>query len=253
VDFRILGPLEVEEAGGLLPIGGAKQRALLAILLLRANEVVAKDRLIDELWGGQPPATATTALQVHVSQLRKVLDPQATRGDAELLVTRAPGYVLRVEPEQVDLRRFERLLAEGKTAFADGDAETARERLGAALALWRGRPLGDLAAVPFARHEGLRLEELRLAAREDRIDADLALGRHAEIVSELEGLVSEYPLRERLRSQQMLALYRCGRQADALDAYRKGRRLLVEDLGLMPGGALQRLERAILNQDPSLT
>jgi DNA-binding SARP family transcriptional activator len=252
MEFRILGPLEVEEAGRLLPLGGAKQRALLAILLLHANEVVPRDRLIDELWGGAPPDTATTALQVHVSQLRKLLDPAATRGDEELLVTRTPGYVLRVEPAQLDLRRFEALVAEGKAALAKGDAESARERLAEGLALWRGRPLSDLDSAPFARAEGLRLEELRLAALEERIEADLALGRHADLVSELEGLVVHHPLRERLRGQLMLALYRCGRQADALDAYRKGRRLLDEELGLEPGEALQRLERAILNQDPAL-
>jgi YVTN family beta-propeller protein len=252
MEFRILGPLEVEEAGRRLPLGGGKQRALLAILLVHANEVVSRDRLIEELWGGSPPQTATTALQVHVSQLRKLLDPGATRGEEELLVTRAPGYVLRVERDRIDLGRFEALVAAGKAALAKGDAQRAREQLVEALALWRGRPLGDLETAPFAQAESLRLEELRLGALEERIEADLALGRHADLVPELEGLVSQEPLRERLRWQLMLALYRCGRQADALDVYRKGRRVLDEELGLEPGEALQRLERAILNQDSEL-
>jgi YVTN family beta-propeller protein len=252
MEFRILGPLEVEEAGRLLPVGGTKQRALLALLLLHANEVVSRDRLIEELWGGSPPESGRTALQMHVSQLRKVLDPGATRGDEELLVTRAPGYVLRVERERIDLGRFETLVAAGRTALADGDAEGAREQLAGALALWRGHPLADLDSLPFAEAEALRLEELRLAALEERIDADLALGRHAELVAELERLVSQEPLRERLRGQLMLALYRSGRQAEALEVYRKARQALAEELGLEPGEALQRLERGILNQDPSL-
>jgi YVTN family beta-propeller protein len=253
MEFRILGPLEVEEAGRPLPLGGAKQRALLALLLLHANEVVSSDRLIDELWGGSPPESGRTALQVHVSQLRKLLDPDATRGDRELLVTRAPGYVLRVEPDSIDLTRFEALVAAGKVALARGDAEAAREQLVGALALWRGRPLADLESLPFAQAEAHQLEELRLAALEERVDADLALGSHAELVPELERLVLQEPLRERLRAQLMLALYRSGRQAEALDVYRRGRRELAEGLGLEPGEELQRLERAILNQDPALS
>ena len=252
MEFRILGPLEVEEAGRLLPLGGAKQRALLALLLLHADEVVSRDRLIDELWGGSPPDSGRTALQVHVSQLRKLLDPDATRGDEELLVTRAPGYALRVGRESIDLGRFEALVAAGKAELAEGNAEQAHEHLAAALALWRGRALADLEAVPFAQAESRRLEDLRLAALEERLDADLALGRSAELIPELERLVAKEPLRERLRGQLMLALYRCGRQADALEVYRSGRRLLDEELGLQPDDGLQRLERAILNHDPSL-
>jgi YVTN family beta-propeller protein len=253
MEFRILGPLEVEEDGRLLPISGTKQRALVALLLLHANEVVSRDRLLDELWGGSPPESGRTALQVHISQLRKLLDPGAVRGDLELLVTRAPGYMLRTEPESIDLARFEMLFAAGKSALATGDAEAARERLAGALALWRGRPLADLDLVPFAQAEATRLEELRLAVLEKRIDADLALGRHADLVLELERLVSQEPLRERPRAQLMLALYRSGRQAEALDVYRKARRRLADELGLEPGEELQRLERAILNQAPELS
>jgi DNA-binding SARP family transcriptional activator/DNA-binding beta-propeller fold protein YncE len=252
MEFRILGPLEVEEAGQLLPLGGTKQRALLAFLLLHAGEVVSRDRLIDELWGGSPPDSGRTALQVHVSQLRKLLDPDATRGDEELLVTRTPGYALRVGRESIDLGRFEALVAAGKAELAEGNAEEAYEHLAGALALWRGRALADLEAVPFAQAESRRLEELRLAALEERLDADLALGRSAELIPELERLVAKEPLRERLRAQLMLALYRCGRQADALEVYRSVRRLLDEELGLQPDDELQRLERAILNHDPSL-
>jgi DNA-binding SARP family transcriptional activator len=252
MEFRILGPLEVEAEGRLIAMGGTKQRALLALLLLHANEVVSQDRLIDELWAGSPPDSGKTALQMHVSQLRKLLDPNATRGDEELLITRAPGYALRVEHERIDLRQFETLVAAGKAALADGDAEKAHEHLAGALALWRGRALADIETIPFAEAESRRLEELRLAALEDRLDADLALGRTAELIPELERLLAQEPLRERTRGQLMLALYRSGRQANALEVYRSGRRLLDEELGLEPGDDLQRLERAILNHDPSL-
>ena len=253
MEFRILGPLEVEEAGRLLPLGGTKQRAVLALLLLHANEVVSQERLIDELWDGSPPESGRTALQMHVSQLRKLLDPDAARGDEELLVTRAPGYVLRVERDRIDVGRFEALVAAGTAALSNGNPDAAHEHLAGALALWRGHALGDLVAVPFAQAEALRLEELRLAAIEERIDADLALGRDSELVAELERLVAQEPLRERLRGQLMLALYRSGRQAEALDVYRRARRKLAEELGLEPGEALQQLERAILNQDPALS
>ena len=252
MEFGILGPLEATEDGRPLALGGTKQRSLLAMLLLHANEAVSRERLIDALWEGQPPESAATALQVYVSQLRKVLDPGATRGGQELLVTRAPGYALQVEAEQFDLRRFERLLSEGRAALARGKAETARTALAEALGLWRGAALADLETVPFAQREAPRLEELRLAALEERVEADLALGRHADLVTELEPLTAAHPLRERLRGQLMLALYRAGRQADALAAYQEGRRALVDELGLEPGDALQQLERAILNHDPAL-
>lgn len=245
MEFQILGPLEATEQGRPLPLGAHKQRALLALLLLRRGEVVSADRLIDELWGEQPPRTATKSLQVHVSHLRKAL------GDG-VLETRGRGYVLQVDREQVDVERFERLLEEGREALAVGEARSAAEILRQALALWRGPALADIAYEPFAQTEIARLEELRLAALEERIEADLALGRHAELVPELEALVREHPLRERLRAQLMVALYRSGRQAEALDAYRQARSALIDELGLEPSRELQELERSILTQDPQL-
>src|ERR671936_1474261 len=240
MEFRILGPLEVLEDGHQVPLGGSKQRALLASLLLHANEVVSRDRLIDELWGASPPDTAPTALQVYVSQLRKALG-------RHLILTKPPGYLVRVSDDELDLQRFERLVARAR---AEEPAQAAR-LLREGLALWRGAPLAEL-GDSFAPAERARLEEQRLAALEQWIEAELALGRHAERVPELEGLVREHALRERVRGQLMLALYRCGRQADALAVYGQGRRLLQEELGLEPGEDLRRLERAILNHDPSL-
>jgi DNA-binding SARP family transcriptional activator len=242
VEFRILGPVEVIEEGHPLPLGGSRRRALLALLLTRANEVVSSDRLINELWPEQPPRTAANALQYHVSQLRKTL------GSNEAIVTREPGYLIRVTPDELDLRRFERLVEEARRS----PPELAARRLREALALWRGPPLADLAYEPFAQAEIRRLEELRLAAVELRIDADLALGRHTELIGELQALVREHPLRERLRAQLMLALYRSGRQAEALDVYRETREELVDELGIEPGPALHTLEKAILRQDPEL-
>jgi DNA-binding SARP family transcriptional activator len=239
--FRILGPLEVVEDGKALPLGGPRQRALLAILLLRANQVVSNDRLIDELWAEGPPPTAAKAIQVYVSKLRKQL------GETRL-VTRAPGYVLLLDPSELDLARFEQLVARARRA----DPETAAGLLREALALWRGAPLADLEYEAFAQTEIARLEELRLGALEERVDADLAAGGHREALGELEALVAAHPLRERLAGQLMLALYRSGRQVEALDAYQSTRRLLVEEIGLEPNPALQRLEKAILTQDPAL-
>jgi YVTN family beta-propeller protein len=244
VEFRILGPLEVVRDGRAIELGGGRQRALLALLLLRANEVVAADRLIDELWGERPTPTAPKALQNLVSQLRKSL------GDG-VVVTRTPGYALRARPEEVDARRFERLAEQGRRRLESEPARAA-EQLREALELWRGDPLADFAYESFAQAEAARLQELRLVALEDRIEADLTLGRHATLVPELELLVAEHPLRERPRGQLMLALYRSHRQADALDVHRDGRLLLDAELGLQPGEALQQLERAILNQDPEL-
>src|SRR5918994_5128882 len=241
MDFRLLGPLEVAEHDRLLALGGIKQRSLLAILLLHANELVSSDRLIDELWGDASPRTAGKALQVHVSRLRKQLG-------AGRLATHPPGYVLRVDPSELDLARFERLLEEARQA----DARRAAQKLREALALWRGPALADLAYEPFAQVEIARLDELRLAVLEQRIDADLALGRHAELVGELEALIARQPLREGLRGQLMLALYRSARQAEALDAYRAARRELSDELGLEPSEQLKRLEQAILRQDPAL-
>ena len=240
IDYRILGSLEAAEDGRPIALGGSKQRALLALLLLHANRVVSRDRLIDELWDGSPPDTASTALQVHVSQLRKAVGRDA-------IVTQAPGYLVRLEPGCLDLERFEQLVADARGLGAEGSSE----KLRAALGLWRGPPLADL-DDSVARPERAQLEEQRASAVEQRIDADLELGRHAELVPELEALVREEPLRERRRAQLMLALYQSGRQAEALDVYRRGRSLLADELGLEPGEELRRLEKRILEHDPAL-
>ena len=253
MEFKILGPLEVHAAAGPVPLGGAKQRAVLAMLLLRPNHVLSTDELIEGLWGEHPPETAPKALQGHVSALRKLLEPKrASGGRDRFLVTRPPGYQIQLDPEELDLTLFERLRAEASAALAAGDPDAAGVTLGKALALWRGPPLADFTYEPFAQAEIARLEELRLAALEERIDADLVLGRHADVVGELEALIDRYPLRERLREQLMLALYRSGRQAEALAAYREARRTLVEELGIEPRRELQELEQAVLRQDPSL-
>ena len=253
MEYRILGPLEVVHADNPVALGGGKQRALLALLLLHANEVVTSDRLIDELWGGAPPATAAKSVQVYVSQLRKALrDGPGANGRDGPLLTRGGGYVLALGAEELDLDRFQRAVDEGRRALEDDTPERAAERLREGLSLWRGGPLQDFAYEPFAQAEIARLEDLRLAALEARIDADLACGRHAELVGEIESLVAGHPLRERLRAQLMLALYRCDRQADALEAYRDGRRRLVDELGIEPSPTLQRLERAILDQRDDL-
>jgi DNA-binding SARP family transcriptional activator len=245
VRFRILGQLEVEGPAGEIRLGGAKQRTLLALLLLHANEVVPTGTLIELLWTEAPPADAAKALQVQVSRLRRALE-------ADVLRTLPGGYLLEVDPAEFDLRRFEELAAAGRELLAQGDAAAARGTLTDALDLWRGTPLAEFAANPLARREAGRLEELRLAALEDRIDADLALGAHGQLVGELEALVARHPLRERLRAQLMLALYRAGRQADALAAYREARRALVDELGIEPGRQLHELEQSILRQDTAL-
>jgi DNA-binding SARP family transcriptional activator len=252
IEFRILGPIDVSDGRRAVRLGGPKQRALLAMLLLHANEVVSRDRLIDALWGDTPPHTASTALHVHVSHLRKLLEPERASDGDHVLLTRPPGYLLAVDPDRVDLTRFERLRGQARTALAAGDARTAAERLREALALWRGPPLADLAYERFLQTEIVRLEEHRLAALEDRIDADLELGRHADLVGELEALVGEHPLRERAQAQLLLALYRCGRQAEALDAYRHARRALSDEVGIEPSRSLRELHQAILRQDPGL-
>jgi len=239
--LRILGPVEADVDGAPAELGPTKQRALLAFMLLRANHVASRDQLIEALWGERPPETAATALHGYVSGLRKALG-------AERIETRSPGYVLRTVPGEVDLERFERLLADARSSDPSRRSDLLREALG----LWRGDPFGDLDSAPFFEDERRRLEELRLVALERRIDADLELGRHGDLVPELEALVRQHPLRERLRGQLMLALYRSGRQAEALQAYREGRRLLDEELGLEPGEDLRRLERAILEQDPAI-
>ena len=245
MEFRILGPLEVWDEGAEVSLGGPKPRALLAVLLLHPNEVIPADRLIDELWDKDSPEDAAAALRVNVSRLRKALPP-------DVLTTRSPGYLVRIEPDTLDLHRFERLVDEGRSLLARSLAADASERLRDALSLWRGPPLADFAYESFAQTAIARFEEIRLAAVELRINADLALGRHDALVAELEALVAEHPLRERLRMCLMTALYRSGRQAEALDAYRDARRVLVDEIGIEPSTELREVERAILRHDPSL-
>ena len=254
VEFRALGDLQVVEDGQALALGPHQQRAVLALLVLSAGEVVSADRLIEALWGERPPPTAAKTVQVYISRLRKALNGAqagARRVDG-LIVTVDHGYVLRVDPEQVDVRVFERLLDRGRDAFADGEFDAAATVLRQALGLWRGAPLADFTFDAFAAADIARLQELRLEALEIRIDADLALGRHAALVAELEALTTEHPLRERLRAARMLALYRCGREPEALELYRETRRLLVDELGMEPSPALRELHDAILRQDPAL-
>jgi DNA-binding SARP family transcriptional activator len=234
-EFRLLGPLEADVEGNPVQLAAAKPRALLALLLLNRNQVVSTDRLIDELWEDEPPARATKTLQVYISQLRKALGP-------ERLVTRPPGYVLKVEPGELDLDRFEQLATEGRKRLADGDATGARDQLREALDLWRGPPEGPAA----------HLEERRLAAREDWLHAALESGDAARVIPELEELVRAQPLRERPRELLMLALYRTGRQADALELFRRTRELFVDELGIEPSAALRELEGAMLRQEPAL-
>ena len=242
MEFRILGPLEVVDGGRKIALDRRRLRALLAFLLLHANELISSDRLIDEVWGPDPPKTAGASLQNYVSRLRKAIG-------ADAVVSQPSGYVLRVDPAQFDLARFERLSTEGRGA---PEARERAEKLRAALALWRGPALDDLAFEPFARDEVGRLEEARLAVLEDCIDAELELGHAGALVGELEELVEEHPLRERFRAQLMRALYRAGRQAEALHAFQEAREVLTEELGLEPGEELRVLQQAILRQDPSL-
>jgi DNA-binding SARP family transcriptional activator len=244
LEVRLLGPIEVERGGEPVALGGQKPRALFAVLALDPGRVVSVDRLVEALWPGEPPETAPHAVQVYVSQLRKALGPA--------IATRSTGYVLELDAERVDAHRFARLAQEGRAVLQGGDAATAEVALREALTLWRGPALADFLYEPFAQTQIARLEELRTVVVEERIEADLALGRHFELVSELEALVQAEPLRERPRAQLMLALYRSGRQADALAAYRDARQTLVDDLGIDPGPELRELEAAILRQDDSL-
>jgi DNA-binding SARP family transcriptional activator/streptogramin lyase len=241
VKFRVLGPLSVVDDGEELALGAAKQRTLLALLLLHRNKPVASEQLIDWLWAGQPPAAAAKSLQMYVSGLRKALG-------ASRLETRGRAYLLRVEPGELDLEQFEHLVESADGQEPRQEAELLRQ----ALALYRGEPLPELRYEQVAQSELARLEELRLQALEQRIDADLACGRDRAVLPELEAVVSASPLRERLRAQLMLALYRCGRQADALACYQQGRDLLDDQLGLEPGPELKDLERRILEHDPEL-
>ena len=246
MEFAILGPLEVRDGDRVVALGGPKPRALLALLLVNANETVSADRLAIGIWGEEAAADATRTLQVHVSRLRKAL------GGGEALVTSVGGYRLRVEPGALDAERFELLVADGGERLEAGDPERAAAVLRDALALWRGPALADVAAAPFAAAAIARLEEQRLAALEARLEADLARGRHAELVGELQQLTATHPARERLHAQLMLALYRSGRQAEALEAYRRAHRYLADELGLEPGAELRSLQAEILAQAPSL-
>jgi DNA-binding SARP family transcriptional activator/DNA-binding beta-propeller fold protein YncE len=246
VQFRILGPLEVVSNGRTTSLGPAKERALLGTLLLHANRVVSVERLVDSLWGENPPPSAPKVVQVYVSQLRKRLD------DPERLVTKAPGYLLSADESDLDAATFERLLEQARACADTGEHAAAVEQFDAALALWRGPVLADVTFESLVRGEVDRLEDLRLAAIAERTDCQLALGRHERVIAELEPLVAAHPLRERFRAQLMLALYRAGRQAEALAVYQEGRRLLVEELGIEPGPELRELERSILRQEPAL-
>ena len=243
--FRLLGPLAVLTGGESLHLGGERQRGLLALLLLHANELVTTEHLVEQLFGAGASDSSVRAVRVAVSRLRRLLDD-------ETLVTRPGGYVVYADPSQLDVAEFEALVMEGRSALEDGDPTSAATTFRSALALFRGPPLADLALLDFVQPEIRRLEELRLSALMDRINADLALGRGAELVPELEGLVQSNPFQERLRGQLMLALYRSGRQSDALEVYRCTRELLADELGLEPSRALQQLERSMLQHDPTL-
>jgi DNA-binding SARP family transcriptional activator/tetratricopeptide (TPR) repeat protein len=251
LELNILGPLEARRLGQVVDLGGAKQRALLGVLLLSANRVVPVERLIDDLWGEEPPETAANTLQVYVSQLRKLLEPGAA-ADARMLQTQPPGYKAATDGRKLDLNEFERLLVEGREAMLADELELAAAQLRAASSLWRGPCLAGLPIHGSSQAAVARLEELRLAVVEDLIVADLGLGRHAELVPELETLIAEHPYRESLRGHLMLALYRSGRQADALNAFRAARETLIDELGIDPSRDLQRLEQAILQHDPAL-
>src|SRR6266545_3738808 len=251
MEIRLLGPLEVHSRGRPVEVAGRRLRLLLAVLALRPGQVVAAERLIDLLWEeASPPADPANALQALVSRLRRALEAASS---GERLASRPSGYLLAVEPDQVDALRFERLRRDGHEALAAGRHVQAAATLREALELWRGQALAEFATEPFAAANATRLEELRLGALEDRIEAELALGEHARLVGELEALAAEHPLRERLHALLMRALYATGRQADALAAYQRVRRGLAERAGLDPGLELRRVEEAILAQDPSLT
>ena len=239
IDYRILGPLEVLSGPRSLPLGGLKQRAVLGALIVNANRVVSRERLIDDLWGNDPPETAVATVQTYISRLRKLLPPGT-------VVTRPPGYVLTADAQAIDVKQFEALVTRARTTHDGGASQLLRK----ALELWRGTPLAEL-REPFAQIERARLEHQWLAAVEQRIEADLALGRDVELIGELEQLIAEHPHRERLHGQLMLALYRSGAQAEALAAYQRARATL-SDLGLEPCERLRHLQKAILTQDTAL-
>lgn len=250
MEVLLFGPLEIWERGRSLMIPTGRRRALLCLLALNAGRIMRAERLMELLWVGEPPRTAANALQVHISALRKILEPEGP--PFRLLVSVAGGYQLRLTAEQIDLTRFERLVQQGRQALGRGDVQLSRRLLDDAFELWRGSPLAEFADEPWAVGEVGRLDDLRLAAEEDRIESELALGQHAAVVPQLEALIEQHPLRERFRGQLMVALYRSGRQAEATELYRRTRALLVEELAMEPGYELQRINRAILNQDPAL-
>jgi DNA-binding SARP family transcriptional activator len=244
MEFGLLGPLEASDDGDVLPLGGPKQRTLLAHLVLHVNGVVTTERLIDSIWGDEPPETARNTLQTYIRHLRRIVG-------ADRIHHRSAGYVLEARPDEVDLLRFVALVEEAKR-LSSSDLPGAGSTLRDALGLWRGPALDDLAEQPSLHADIARLEELRMAVTEDRIDADLRLGAHRELVPELEVLVGEHPFRERLWGQLMVALYRSGRQGDALEAFQRARGILAEELGIDPSPDLQRLQDQILQQDAAL-
>jgi len=250
MEVLLLGPLEVRDQGRSLNVRGSRPRALLALLALNAGRVMPADRLIELLWGDEPPPSAANALQVHISALRKVLEPQGP--PYRLLISDRSGYALKIDTEQVDFARFERLVERAHRALEQGELEQCAKLVGQAIDQWRGSALADMSDQPWSIGEARRWEELRLAAEEDRIEAAIGLGGHSELIPELESLVTMHPLRERLTGQLMLALYRSGRQAEASDVYQRTREALVEGLGMEPGHELQQLLKAIINQDRSL-
>jgi len=249
MEFRILGPLEVSDDGRDLALGAGRRRALLADLLLHHGEVLSTERLVDDLWGASPPEHAVKAVHVHISRLRRALAPG---GGHEPIGTRGRGYVLDLAAHELDALRFERVAQSAVAARRDGAPQRTLELAAEGLALWRGPPLGELGSEEFARAGAARLEELRLATIQERLEAALELGRHAELMPELEALVAEHPYRERLRELSMLALYRSGRQADALEQFAAARRTLTGELGIEPGKGLRELHAAVLRQDGGL-
>lgn len=246
--FSVLGSIEVTADAAPLELGGVKQRAILGYLVLHANKVVPTSHLLRAMWDGAPPPTARKMIQNAVSGIRRVLTGQSEAA----LRTHAPGYQLHVDPETVDLHRFRALARDGRQTIADGEPEQGAELLRAALSLWRGRALADLVEAGYRWSELTAVEDERLSTLEDRLDAELACGRHREITPELEVLTATEPLRERLCQQFMLALYRSGRQADALRIYRRTREALVDSLGLEPGRDLQELQQSILDHDAAI-
>jgi len=253
VSFGILGPLEAKRCGTLVDLGPPKQKAVLAVLLISANQVVSLDRLIEMLWGMDVPARAHGSLQAYIHNLRKVIEPnRAVRSHAHVLVTQPPGYVLLVGPDELDATRFEYLVAQGHRLLTQAHPAGAKQHLSEAMALWRGAALAEFAFEQFAQPEAARLEQIRMAAHEDLLEAELALGNHAAVVGEITVAVGEHPLRERLWSLLMLALYRSGRQSEALRAFAMARHTLAEELGIDPSPSLRSLEAAILAQSPEL-